>query len=263
METTDDFKIYEPQVKTEEHSKTFTQVLIPQNDLVTQVPKAIFSYFDPELKAYRTIVQNPISIKVEKPKEEAPSQVVGPMPVPEKTQEREDLAKDILYIKESYGKWLPRDRNVFNAKLFSVLFAVPFFYLIALYAVQSRKSRLQTDSVYASRVASYRYARKGLKNLRRILSTGDQKSFYEALFKAAQDYLGARLRIPSAGLMFDAVEEALFAKEINPAVLRKVRNVFEVCDQARFALSQIDSSRMKDDVKEFEEIINYFERKKI
>lgn len=263
IDSADDFKVYEPQVKTEDHSKTFTQVLIPQTDLVTQIPRAIFSYFDPALKTYKTISQNPIPIKVEKPKDEAPSQVVGPMPGPEKMPEREDLAKDIIYIKESYGKWFYKDSDVFNGRLFSVLFAVPLICLVSIYSMQSRKNKLKNDSIYASRVASYRSARKGLKNLRHSLSTGDRKVFYETLFKATQDYLGSRLRIPSAGLMFDGVEEALISKEIDPAILRRVKNIFEICDQARFALSGSDSFRMADDIKEFEEIINYFERKRI
>ena len=41
------FKTYEPQVKTGEHSKSFTQVLIPENENVTEIPKAEFSFFDP------------------------------------------------------------------------------------------------------------------------------------------------------------------------------------------------------------------------
>jgi hypothetical protein len=263
LDSSDDFKVYEPQVKTEDHSKSFTQVLIPQSDLVTQVPKAAFSYFDPAQKIYRTIAHNAIPIKVEKGKEEAPSQVVGPVSEPEKTGGREDLAKDIIYIKDSYGKWMQRDGAVIDIRLFGIMFAVPLFFISSLFVVRSRKNRLKEDALYASRVAAYKYARRGVKNLKRSLASGDQKVFYEVLFKSVQDYLGAKLRLPSAGLMLGGAEQALSAREVNPDILHKIRELFWICDQAKFALSQIDGVRMKDDIKNFEEIINYLERKKI
>ena len=263
LETTDNFKVYEPQVKTEEHSKMFTEVLIPKSDLITQIPRASFSYFDPAAKLYKTITHSAIPIQVEKVKEEGPSQVVGPMPAEQKPEMKEDLAKDIIYIKESYGRWIPEEARAFSMKLFSVLFALPMISLISLYIVEGRRNRLKHDAVYASRVAAYRYAKKGLKGLRHSLASGDQKVFYETLFKAIQNYLGAKLRIPAAGLTLDAAERSLASKDIEPSILRKIKNIFEVCDRSRFAFSQLDGFRMKDDIKEFEEIINYFERKRI
>jgi len=260
LENAEDFKIYEPQVKTEEHTKTFTQVLIPAIDTITQVPKASFSYFDPAARMYKTITHNPIPVQVEKSKEEAPSQVVGPMPTEQKQESREDLTRDIIYIKESSGKWLPKDSGPLDAKLFSTLFLVPLLCLISLYAVQERKNRLKHDAVYASHIAAYRYARKGLRDLRHSLIAGDWKAFYEMLFVSIQNYLGAKFRIPSAGITFNTIEGVLVSKNIDPAIIGKIKRLFDVCDEARFAFSQYDTYRMKDDVKEFEEMINYFER---
>ena len=180
-----------------------------------------------------------------------------------KQGEKEDLAKDIIYIKESYGKWVSADHANFNGALFLPFFGFPLLALISLYVFQERRNRLRRDSVYASRVAAYRYARRGSKSLRRALASGDQKIFYETLFKAIQNYLGAKLRLPSAGLTFDAVDKALISKDIDPAILGKIKNIFDACDATRFAFTQVDNFRMKDDIKEFEEIVNYFERKRI
>ena len=78
IEMRDGFKTYEPTVKTEANRKTFTQVLIPENELVKEIPAAAFSYFDPNKREYKTIRQAPISMEVEKGKEESSALVVSP-----------------------------------------------------------------------------------------------------------------------------------------------------------------------------------------
>lgn len=265
LENTAGFKVYEPQVKTQENSKTFTQVLIPETDSVTQIPKASFSYFDSNKREYKSISQGPIPIQVEKAKEEAPSQVVGPSArgLPPTFAREEEPARDILYIKESPGKWLSYGRRLYKTKAFLALFSIPLLALISVYIVQARRNRFKQDAVYAGRVMALRYASRGLMSLKRQSKSGDPKIFYETMFKTLQDYLGNRLHIPPAGITLNVVEYAIVSKDVNLDILRKVKNLFEACDQARFAFLSIDRYKMGDDLKELEEVINYFERKKL
>jgi hypothetical protein len=265
LESMTGFKVYEPQVKTEENRKSFTQVLIPESDLVTQIPKAVFTYFDPNKGEYKNIAQGPIAIQVEKGKEEAPSQVIGPMAVPgaQSVSKEDDLARDIIYIKDSPGKWHRKGAALYKSGLFYGLAVIPVIFLPFLYVFQKRRTRLKTDTVYAGRLSAFKSARKHFRGLKHQLKSGDSKVFYETLFKALQDYLGYRLQLPSAGMTFGVAESVLISKDADRDILRKIRGLFDVCDRAKFASFKVEDFKMADDLKEMEEIIKYLERKKI
>lgn len=265
FENTTGFKTYEPQVKTEENRKSFTQVLIPEADTVAQIPKATFAYFDPNARDFKTITQGPLSIKVEKGKEEAPSQVIGPTPgvqapVPAKP---EDLGRDIIYIKESPGIWFKLGKAYYKTKVFFGVVFLPLLCVIALYIFQRRQMRLKTDAIYSGRVLAFKASKRGIKELNIQLRSSDPKLFYETLFKTLQDYLGYRFHMPPAGVTADEAIKKLVSKEVDPAIISKVAKLFETCDMTRFAYMQVDVYAMRDDKKELEEILKYFERKKL
>lgn len=257
------FKVYEPDVKTEENSKEFIQVFIPDSDLVTQIPQATFNYFDPNKKEYKVIAQGPIQIQVEKSKEEAPSRVVGPLATPAVQRTEETEGRDIIYIKEAPGRWLPINRQVFKGRPFIAFTILPLLFLVSLYIVQSRKERFARDTAYASRLRAFKTARTGLKLLKYQVKSAGSKEFYETVFKTLQEYLGNRLLIPPAGITFDVVNQILVSKGIDLDIIRKVKSLFIVCDEARYAFRNIDSYKMHDDLKELEDIMKYLERKRI
>jgi hypothetical protein len=258
------FKVYEAQVKTEENRKSFTQVLIPESESVTQVPKATFSYFDPVRREFKSIAQGPIPIKVEKPKEEAPSQVIGPAPGPALAGPKaEGLGRDIIYIKDSPGRWRRKGEAFYRTGAYAALYILPLLLLIALYLYQSRMNRIRSDSIYANRVSAFRSARREMRMLKRKLKGGDPKVFYEGLFNALQDYLGYRLSLPSHGLTSDVAERALEEKGVPSGTISDVRRLFEVCDTARFAFHRPDGFTMRSDMKALYQVVKYLERSKI
>ena len=124
-------------------------------------------------------------------------------------------------------------------------------------------NRIKQDSLYASRLASLRVVKTGMRALRHELKPGDSKIFYEALFKTMQEYLGNRLHMPPGGLTFDMVNQKLLAKDVETAMITKIRNLFTICDEARFAFLKFDNDKMQDDYKELEDVIKYLERKKL
>ena len=269
LENVEGFRIYEPQAKTEPNRKVFRQVLIPETDLVFQTPKAIFTYFDPDKKEYKTITQGPISIQVEKVAE-APPQVIGAAPaaVPSapmgiaSVEEEKEAQGDILYIKESLGRIQSADYEIYKSPFVLVIVIIPLLALLAVYAVYARRERFIRDTKYAHRSAAFKNMRREFFQLKHCLKANDAKSFYEALFHTLQNYLGGMFYIPVSGLTFDTIEPVLRYKNIDIAVINKIKNIFDLCDRAKFALSNVDALRMKDDMRELEEIIRDLERKK-
>lgn len=272
LENTDGFRIYDSQAKTEPGRKTFKQVLIPESGKVYQTPKAVFTYFDPNKKEYKTIAQGPIPLEVEKVAE-APAQVIGApqaVPTPAATlsfgtpeEKKEAPQGDILYIKESLGRIHTKDYRIYNSFVFLLVFLIPLMALVSLYVVYARKDRMLHDTRYAHRAKAFKKMKHEFMQLKRHLRANDAKSFYETLFGTLQNYLGGRFYLPVAGLTFNTAESFLKAKGADVQVINKIKNLFDVCDRAKFALSNIDGFKMKDDMKELEEIIHYFERTKL
>jgi len=265
LDGTAGFKVYEPQVKTAEHTKTFTTVLIPETESVTAIPRAEFSYFDPGKKEYITISQGPIPIQVEKAKEEAPAQVIGPAAAPqqEEDQTKDNIGRDILYIKEAPGRWRVVGYQIYRSGFIAPIVIIPFLAMIALWIVRSRADRLKRDIKYASRLNSSRAARMGIKTLKRHLGRGDEKAFYEALFNTLQSYLGHMLKLPTAGVTADIADGILASKDVDMGILNIIKSLFRKCDEARFAMSPVSGRNLRDDLRSLEEVINYFEKNRI
>ena len=270
LENTEGFRVYAPQIKTDARKKTFKQVLIPESDKVNQIPKAIFIYFDPNKEIYRTIVRESIPLEVERIAE-SPAQIIGQTQIasmalneqPEERLKPPQPQGDILYIKESMGRMHIKDYEVYKNIFFLIIFLMPLLFLIVTYLIYAKQNRLKTDTRYAHRTEAFKSMRKDFFELKRHLKSNDSKLFYEALFKALQDYLGGRLYVPVAGLTFDTVEPVLKSRGVDAGILNKIKNVFSICDRAKFALLNSDELLMKDDMKNLEEIIRDLERFKI
>ncbi|MBN1526231.1 MAG: protein BatD [Candidatus Omnitrophica bacterium] len=265
MEGTDGFRIYEPQIKTGDNQKVFTQVLIPETETLTATPKAVFTYFDPKKAQYKTIAQSAIPIRVEKAKEEAPAQVVGPASGALREAEAPvEPKRDIIYIKESPGHLCAKGGEIYRNKAFLVFLPMPLIALIALSVVSTRREKLRRNARYAGRVMAMRHGRSGLRSVRRELRRADSARFYDTVFKTLQLYLGNRLGIPPAGITADTVEAEFAARQIDADVRHKVRNLFQMCDEAKFAQArEADSFRMESDAKTLEQVIRYFERARL
>jgi hypothetical protein len=263
MESAEGFKVYDPSVKTDEHSKVFTQVMIPESMAAAAIPKATFNYFDPNKGVYKTIAQGPIPIQVEKGKEEAPAPVVGPqVSTAEKNPVEEKLTRDIIYIKDKLGRTRRRGSAIYKNRIFAASMALPLIFLVAVFIARKRYERLERDSIYAGRVRAGEIARTAVRTIRKGLK-GDQTAFYEAVFNVMQGYLGNRFHIPPSGITYDAVEGKLKPMNVDIEMLRKLKNLFDVCDRARFAGLVVDETKMKDDLLELDEVIKFLERAKL
>jgi hypothetical protein len=210
-------------------------------------------------------MQGPRPLEVDKGKAEAPPQVIGPTPgvmAPASAKET-DLGRDIVYIKESPGIWFKKGKAYYKSKAFFAIIIAPLILLSSLYVIQRRRSRFKSDAVYAGRIMAFKASRKGIKELNAQLKTADPKSFYQVLFDTLQKYLGYRLNIPPAGVTAGTAVEGLERRDIDPAIISKVRKLFEACDMARFAFLEVDDAKMRDDRRELEDILTYFERKRL
>src|SRR5512140_1243955 len=81
-------------------TKTFEQVVVPQNPDIKALPPVSFSFFDPDQKAYRTLTQPAVPLVV-RPSGSTPTPTV--LAASKGTQESTPPAQDIVPNKQRLG----------------------------------------------------------------------------------------------------------------------------------------------------------------
>ena len=259
----DNFKVYDPQFKQEGNTKTFEQVVIPKIETVTEIPAVSFNFFDPAKKQYVAITKGPIPIKVEKSTEREGLKIVEADAISRPLVKKETLGRDIIYIKELPGNLRKKDAYLYKNKLFLLLQSILLLCFIVIVTLNKRRERLKTDIRYARRIRAPKEARNGLKESKKYLSQGKIQNFYDTIFGTLQKYLGDKFHLPSAGITANIIDEVLKNKNIDERVLDELRSIFNECDVARYAPTEVSVEKMQNTFLKLERIIDYLERQKL
>ncbi len=249
LEKADDFKIYKAQVTQKDGLKIYEQVLLPQIG-VKEVPRVRFSFFDPNKKAYRTLYQGPLTIKVLNP---------GLL---DKQGERGTLGKDIIYIKDSPGHLKGKGEFLYGNNAFLLAHLLALLIFISLLFLSRRTEKMRTDLRYAGQRRASKSASKGIKEAERILREGRPKEFYDILFKTLQTYLGQKFQIPSAGITGVTVDQEPTLKGIEKNLRESLKAIFEECDTARYGFSTFERASMERHFQMMKETIRRLEAKR-
>jgi len=129
--------------------------------------------------------------------------------------------------------------------------------------IYRRKKRLQTDLKYARQLLAPRKAKIGIYQAKKYLDKADVEKFYDTLFETMQGYLGDKLHLSSKGITISVIDEHLGKNVVAEEILAKLKDIFRDCDMVRYASSHLTQENMRDSLKKLEEVIDYFQRKKI
>ncbi|MEA3328966.1 MAG: BatD family protein [Candidatus Omnitrophota bacterium] len=256
------FKIYEPQAKQNQSTKVFEQVLIPQSEAITEIPKINFSFFNPQTKEYRSLTQGPFPISVAKPEGGELKIVEIPQAVA-KTAKEELLGRDIVYIKESPGKLKRIGRYRYQRVGFWICRLVTLIIFIGLVTFHKHQEKLKTDERYARRLQAPAKARKGISEAQRFLGQEKSGEFFDCVHKTLIGYLADKLHLPAGGITIDAVREILENKKIDGEILDKLTNIFSACDMARYAPLEFGKFKIETVFNDMRKVIDFLERKKV
>ncbi|HLY37555.1 MAG TPA: BatD family protein, partial [Candidatus Binatia bacterium] len=187
--------------------RTFEQVVIPLHAGTVALPEWRFPYFDPDARAYRTVVQPPIMLAVHAATQPASApQIVG-APTPRTAPER--LGRDLVFIKDDPGRLIPVSSRRYRSALFWAWQVIPLAAWLAAVAYDRRRRRLTGDVRYARFTRAGRAARQALAGAQARLGAGDGGAFYDAVARAMTEYLAAKLDLPPGGVTLETVTERL------------------------------------------------------
>lgn len=255
------FKSYDPQISEEDGKKIFEQVVIPKTDKIESVSSIRLSYFDPQKKQYQTVTRGPFPLKVQKVEEGEGLKVVGlPRQGGPLIFEEEDLGRDIIFIKDRPGAFKSAGSRLYKNFLFLLSVALAIVVWLGCLAVYHITHKIKTDVRFARRLKAPRHAKKGLQEAKAYMNQGDQKQFYDTLFKTLQSYLGNRFHMPAGTITLETIRDVVKEKKLKETILEDIKIVFDECEVVRYASAQLDKDKVRDRYRQTEKIIDFFER---
>jgi hypothetical protein len=239
LSTWNGFKTYPPTAKTEysdqqglEGAKTFEQIVTPQNPEVRSLPAFAFSYFDPEQKAYQTVSQPAVAITVHP---------AGAAPVPSLAAGKPAAAEsapaqaDILPVKQELGPLLAAGTPLVTRPGFLALQSLPVLAFLAALGWRRRTDNLANNPRLRRQRQVAQLVRAGLTELRTSAAGNNSEQFFATLFRLLQEQLGERLDCPASAITESVVDERLAARSVPAVTLTALRELFQLCNQARYA----------------------------
>jgi hypothetical protein len=237
------FKTYPPSiaVKTTDELglagvKTFEQAIIPDSPQVREVPPITFSFFDPDRRQYRTLTCPAKAITV-KAAAVVPSQPLV-LARPGLARPEEKAVTDIVHIKARPGMLARMSPPLLERPAFLALQSLPLLCWFSALAWRRRADRLARDPRLRRRQQVSRIVREGLIELRRLAAQNQREEFFGAVLHLLQAQLGERLQLPASAITEGVVEQHLQPLGPDPALIDATRDLFQLCNQARYAPTQ-------------------------
>jgi len=232
-----DFKSFSATTKTEpagplsiQGTKSFEQVLVPQNADIKELPAFAFSFFDPESKAYRTLTHGAVPLIV---------RPAGSTPLPMMARtikaEEKPSAQDIIPIKQRLGTTAPIEPPLVQQPWFLGLQAAPVLAWLGLFAWRKRTDLLAHNPRLRRQRQVTQIVREGVRRLRQLAVENKSDDFFVTLFRLIQEQLGERLDLPASAITEAVVEERLRPQGLPEPTQHAVHELFQMCNVARYA----------------------------
>jgi hypothetical protein len=236
------FEVYDPKVtnnfKTSANgltgNKTVEVMFIPRHSGKYEIPATETTYFNPADGSYRTLRTPVFTIDVLKA-----DGTPGDETVVNNFSGKEDvkqLGNDIRYIFAGETKLQSVESYVSDKFIFWLLFFIlPFIAALALYVGLGRYVQYNSDKDLVKNRKANKVAVKRLRHAQKLLQQGKKEEFYAEIMNAFWSYLSDKLLIPVAELSKDKVKDVLLSKQVPEDEIRKITEVLNICEFARFA----------------------------
>jgi hypothetical protein len=233
-----DFKTYPPTAKLEasdqfgfQGAKTFEQIISPQNSDVHELPALTFSFFNPDDGQYHTLTQAAVPLVVK---------AAGAAPMPaiaanNNSAPENQTPRDILPIKEKLGTLETKTVPLVARPAFLAVQAVPVFAFLAAFIWRKRTDSLANNPRLRRQRAVAQLVASGMDDLKKYAAENKPDEFFATLFRLLQEQLGERLDCPASAITENVIEEHPVLRGASQATLDGLRELFQLCNQARYA----------------------------
>jgi oxygen tolerance protein BatD len=213
-------------------SKNFEQVIVPENHEIRMLPPLEFSFFDPTARSYRTIKgpTTPLTILPSISAAAPPlltntTSQAGPPPAPD----------DIIHIGARFEPIAMAHPPLVQQPWFLGLQAVPVAAWLGLFIARRRRESLANNPRLRRQREAAARVREGLRELPEHAAARRTEDFFDTAFRLLQEQLGAQLEVPASGITEAVIDQNLRDRNVPTAVLDELRELFQACNQARYA----------------------------
>ena len=237
------FKSYEPSVTTNKNNplgllgtRTFEQVVIPESDKITEVPRIEFSFFDPVTAQYRVLAKGPLPLKVN-PSDEPIAPMVGGNTARETSEPDSPPQTDILTIQHHLGS-LGQALPLVARPNFWLLQSIPLLLWLGALLWRRKTNALANNPRLRRKRQVAERTRAGLAKLDNLAKQEETAEFHAELADLLREQLGLRLDIPAEGITADIVHSPAASNKLDEGTRSDIRKLFAASDQATYARSQ-------------------------
>ena len=233
-----EFKVYPPTVKIEtsgdlglEGTKSFEQVIVPQNTEITAVPALEFTYFDPEKRSYQTLKQPAVPLLVR------PSGSISAPTLALSNSKPEVTAptQDIVHIKAHLGRTVASRAPWVQQPVFIVLQGVPVFALLGAILWRRRQDNMANNPRLRRQLQVEDLVQDGLSELSQLAAERNSDAFFALVFRLLQERIGERLDLPASAITEAVVDDRLIPGGLKVEAAGALHELFRQCNQARYA----------------------------
>ena len=239
-------------------SKIFDFVLRPTRTGDLEIPSIVTSIFNPVIGEYDTLKTDPVRVTVEKGVAREP--VLMGEGVTRKGKDIVEINADINYIKRG-AQIEDRQSPLIKKAWFLGLQMLPLLFVLGCYLIMRRRLALESDLGLARRIRAGGAASKRLKAASRAFSAGKDDEFYSELALAVRGFFGDKLNREAHGLTIEELEGLLGEKEIPEQDIRKVTELLENADAARYSPASHSQEEKKKRLEEARSIIREFDKR--
>jgi hypothetical protein len=233
-----DFKTYPPTSKLEtsdpfgfQGTKTFEQIISPQNSDMHELPALTFSFFNPDDGQYHTLTQAAVPLVVKAAgASPMPTLAASKNPAPEN-----QTPQDILPIKQNLGTLATGASPLIAQPAFLAAQAVPVLAFLAAFIWRKRTDSLANNPRLRRRRAVAQLITSGMDDLKKYAAANQPDEFFATLFRLLQEQLGERLDCPASAITENVIDEHPVLRGAPKATLDGLRELFQLCNQARYA----------------------------
>ena len=118
---------------------------------------------------------------------------------------------------------------------FLALQGAPFVAWLVAFVYRKRSEKLANNPRLRRKRQVARTLHAGLAELRRLAADNQSEEFFAAVFRLLQEQLGERLDLPATAITEAIIEERLRPRGVNEETLTAVHELFQICNQARYA----------------------------
>ena len=222
-----------------EGTKTFEQVLIPQDGSIREIPPLDLVYFNPIEKAFAHLTNPATPLKVV-------ATVGGSMTGASAqngsaSEQATETQADIIHIKTETTQFGRVGPLLIQQGWFLALQAIPLAGLIGFTIWRKRQDHLARNPKLRRKIEVQRTMEVGIAELRHLASGNETEQFYAQLFRLMQEQIGERLNLPASAITEAVLDDRLPQRGASPALIQRLHQLFQISNQARYAPTATNS----------------------